>query len=47
MMNYEIVDNIFTGELPDGDLTHDEDEFFDAWGDELADYVCEFEEDWI
>ena len=44
-MNYEIVDNVFTGELPDGDLTHDEDEFFDAWAEEY-DIFPEFEEDW-
>ncbi len=45
-MNYEIVDSIFTGELPDGELTHDEDEFFDEWGDEF-DEIQECEEDWL
>ena len=44
-MNYDVIDGVFVGELPDGDLTHDEDEFFDAWGDEY-DVFPEFEEDW-
>ena len=46
-MNYEIVDGIFTGELPDGELTHDEDEFFDEWGEEYFDEYIDPEEDWL
>ena len=45
-MNYEIVDGIFTGELPNGELTHDEDEFFDEWDNEF-DEIQECEEDWL
>lgn len=44
-MNYGVDDNgIFTGELPDGDITHDEDEFFDAWAEEYHPFP-EVEED--
>lgn len=46
-MNYEVVDAIFTGEMPDGDITHDEDAFFDAWAEEYADELPWVEEDWI
>lgn len=35
-MNYGFVDGVFTGEMPDGDITHDEDEFFDAWAEECV-----------
>lgn len=45
-MNYGVDDDgVFTGELPDGDITHDEDEFFDAWADEHQDQFPEPEED--
>lgn len=44
-MNYEVVDGVFVGVLPDGDATHDEDEFFDAWAEEFDDFR-ECEEDW-
>ena len=44
-MNYEIVDGVFAGMLPDGDITFDEDEFFDAWSEE-SDQYPEIEEDW-
>ena len=44
-MNYDVVDGVFIGEMPDGDLTHDEDEFFDAWAEEHDEFP-EMEEDW-
>lgn len=43
MMGYEVVGDVFSGELPDGEITHDEDEFFDAWA---PDDIDDFEEDW-
>lgn len=46
-MNYEIVDDVFTGEMPDGELTHDEDEFFDAWAEEYFDEYVDPWEDWL
>ena len=39
-------DGLFTGELPDGDITHDEDEFFDAWSEEDIAFPY-YEEDWL
>lgn len=45
-MNYTIEDGVFEGVMPDGDITNDEDEFFDAWADEY-DVFPEFEEDWL
>jgi len=46
-MNYGVdEDGVFTGELPDGDITHDEDEFFDAWAED-SDMSYEKEEDWL
>lgn len=44
-MNYGVVDDVFTGEMPDGDITHNEDEFFDAWADEYFDeYIDPWED---
>ena len=42
-----MVDNVFTGEMPDGDITHDEDEFFDAWAEEYYAEYPDIMEDWI
>lgn len=33
-MNYCTVGDVFYGELPNGDITNDEDEFFDEWAKE-------------
>lgn len=36
-MNYDYEeDGTFSGELPNGDITHDEDEFWDEWADETG-----------
>ena len=45
-MNYGEENGIFSGELPDGDITHDEDEFFDAWAEEYFEEYLPWE-DWI
>ena len=45
-MNYTTEDGVFEGVMPDGDITNDEDEFFDAWADEY-DVFPELEEDWL
>lgn len=44
-MNYTIEDDVFTGLMPNGDITHNEDEFFDTWSEEF-DQFPEAEEDW-
>jgi len=46
-MNYEIVDGVFTGEMPDGEMTHDENEFYDAWAEEYSDECVDSWEDWL
>ena len=45
-LNYEKTDEGFTGEMPDGTITHDEDEFYDAWAHENEDLSYENVEDW-
>lgn len=43
-LSYEKTDTDFTGVLPNGDITHDEDEFFDAWAEQYHPF-SEAEED--